>query len=60
MQLRKAATFLASTASFFLASNSEVAATSLRGVGEELEIGDDILTEEKPGTFLIVSDTMMA
>eukprot|EP00984_Skeletonema_dohrnii_P002501 scaffold866_cov116-Skeletonema_dohrnii-CCMP3373.AAC.5 len=55
MQLRKAATFLASTASFFLASNSEVAATStsIRGVGEELEIGDDILTEEKPGTFLI-------
>jgi hypothetical protein len=58
MQLRKAATFLASTASFFLASN--VAATSLRGVGEEVEIEDDILTEEKPGTFLIVSDTMMA
>jgi len=55
MQFRKATTFLVSTASFFLASN--VAATSLRGVDK---IEDDILTEEKAGTFLIVSDTMIA
>eukprot|EP00984_Skeletonema_dohrnii_P001833 scaffold607_cov146-Skeletonema_dohrnii-CCMP3373.AAC.1 len=51
MQLRKATTFIVSTASFFLASN--VAATSLRGVGEAVEFEDDILTEEKAGTFLL-------
>eukprot|EP00985_Skeletonema_marinoi_P024051 scaffold16457_cov117-Skeletonema_marinoi.AAC.1 len=48
---RKATTFLVSTASFFLTSN--VAAISLRGVGEEVETEDDILTEEKAGTFLL-------
>jgi len=58
MQLRKATTFIVSTASFFLASN--VAATSLRGVGEAVEFEDDILAEEKAGTFLLVSDTMIA
>ena len=58
MQFRKATTFLVSTASFFLTSN--VAATSLRGVGEEVETEDDIITEEKAGTFLLVSDTMIA
>ena len=57
MQLRKATTFIVSAASFILASN--VAATSLRGVGEAVEFEDDILAEEKAGTFLLVSDTMI-
>ena len=56
MQLRKSTAFIASAASFFFACNA--AATSLRGFDEDNDI-DEILTEDKPGTFLLVSDTMI-
>ena len=55
MQLLKSTAFVVA-ASFFFASNA--AATSLRGFEEDVEI-DEILTEEKPGTFLLVSDDTM-
>lgn len=55
MQLLKSTAFVVA-ASFFFASNA--AATSLRGFEDDVEI-DEILTEEKPGTFLLVSDDTM-
>ena len=55
-----AATFSLTSASFFLASNSfsSVAASpALRAIDEDFGVEEvDVLTEEKSGTFLVVSD----
>eukprot|EP00986_Skeletonema_menzelii_P016418 scaffold14541_cov137-Skeletonema_menzelii.AAC.10 len=56
MQFRKSTAFIASSALLFISSKNVTAtATSLRGFNEDVE-ADEILTEEKPGTFLRVSD----
>ena len=56
MQLRKSSVFIAAAASFFFTCNAT--ATSLRGFvrvfDEDVEI-EEIVTEEKQGTFLLVS-----
>ena len=54
MYLRKSTAFFVSTALFLISSN--VAATSLRGFEDDVE-PDEILAEEKAGTFLRVSVT---
>lgn len=55
MQLRKATTFIASTA-LFLPLNSN--ASLLRGDDREVDRGDTLeITEDRPGTFLKVSES---